>query len=76
MGEVTTPTLVLWGDQDRVTPVYGAEIFDERIPDSRAIVFQNVGHIAMEEAPARTANAIDAFLGEKRENAANEQNEQ
>ncbi len=28
------------------------------------MMFEDVGHIAMEEAPDRTAAAIDAFLGE------------
>ena len=62
--EITVPTLILWGAQDRVTPLYGAEVFDEMIPNSRLEVFEDVAHVPMEEAPERTAAAIHAFLSE------------
>lgn len=62
LGEITLPTLVLWGDRDQVTPLFNAETFDEMIPDSRSIVFEGVGHLTMEEAPDQTAVAIDEFL--------------
>jgi len=58
------PTLILWGAQDRVTPPYNAKTFDEMIPNSRLVMFEGVGHLPMEEAPERTAAAIDAFLRE------------
>ncbi len=60
--EILLPTLILWGDQDRVTPPDNAKTFDEMIPNSQVIMFEGVGHIPMEEAPERTATAIDAFL--------------
>ncbi len=62
LSEITVPTLILWGAQDRVTPPYNAETFDEMIPNSRSAVFEDVGHLTMEEAPERTAAAIDDFL--------------
>ncbi len=64
LGEIRVPTLILWGSEDRVTPVQDVEIFDAMIPDSRAVVFEDVGHITMEEAPGRTAATLDAFLRE------------
>ncbi len=62
LSEITVPTLILWGDQDLVTPLYDARTFDEMIPTSRSVVFDDVGHVVMEEAPERTAMAIDEFL--------------
>jgi pimeloyl-ACP methyl ester carboxylesterase len=62
LSEITVPTLIVWGAQDRVTPPYDAKTFDEMIPNSRLVIFEDVGHIAMEEAPERTAAAIDEFL--------------
>ncbi len=62
LSEITVPTLILWGAQDRVTPPYNAKTFDEMIPNSRSAVFEDVGHLTMEEAPERTASAIDEFL--------------
>jgi len=62
LGEIRVPTLILWGKEDRVTPLYNAETFDATIPHSRVVVFEGVGHLPMEEAPERTAAEIDAFL--------------
>jgi pimeloyl-ACP methyl ester carboxylesterase len=62
LGEIRVPTLILWGEEDHVTPLYNAETFDAMIPDSRVVVFEGVGHLPMEEAPERTAAEIDAFL--------------
>jgi pimeloyl-ACP methyl ester carboxylesterase len=64
LGEITTPTLILWGAQDRVTPPYDAQTFHEMIPDSRLEILEGVGHLPMGEAPERTAAAIAGFLDE------------
>ncbi len=64
LSQITVPTLILWGAQDRVTPPYNAKTFDEMIPNSRSVVFEDVGHLTMVEAPERTAEAIHAFLSE------------
>lgn len=62
LSDIDVPTLILWGARDRVTPPYDASTFDERIPDSRSVVFEDVGHLTMEEAPERTAAAIEELL--------------
>ena len=62
LSEIAVPTLILWGAQDTVTPPYNAVTFDEMIPNSRRVIFDDVGHLTMEEAPARTAALIDEFL--------------
>jgi len=64
LAEITVPTLILWGAEDRVTPPDNAMTFDATIPNSRSVVFEGVGHLTMEEAPERTAAAIDGFLDE------------
>ncbi len=64
LGEITLPTLILWGAQDTVTPPYNALTFDAMMPNSRLVIFDDVGHLTMEEAPARTAALIDEFLTE------------
>ena len=62
LSELTLPTLVLWGEEDLVVPPHNATTFDDLIPDSDLRVFKSVGHVAMEEAPDHTAEAIDDFL--------------
>jgi pimeloyl-ACP methyl ester carboxylesterase len=62
LGEVASPTLILWGAEDRVIPPDNAMTFHAMIPDSELQIFDGVGHLPMEEAPKRTAKAIDQFL--------------
>lgn len=59
---VPCPTLVQWGEEDGWLPLSLAEQFVEEIPDARLRTYPGVGHIPMEEAPARTAADAAAFL--------------
>ncbi|MEO0364431.1 MAG: alpha/beta fold hydrolase [Pseudomonadota bacterium] len=54
---IKAPTLVVWGDQDEILHVSCAEVFAQRIPDSRQLILKNVGHIPMFEAPLKTSEA-------------------
>jgi pimeloyl-ACP methyl ester carboxylesterase len=62
--KIHCPTLVVWGDKDRLVPVKDASIFDELIPDSRKIVYKDTGHVSMMERPARFNEDVRAFLEE------------
>ena len=62
LGEIRVPTLILWGRADKLVPVEAAEIFHSRIPNSRVVVYDDVGHVPMEEAAARSAADTLTFL--------------
>jgi len=62
LSEITKPALIIWGAQDRLINVSAAATFDERLPNADVVIFEEAGHIPMEEAPAATANAIRRFL--------------
>lgn len=62
VGTITTPTLILWGAEDKLIPASGADWFAQRIKGSTKIVYPGIGHIPMEEAPDRSAADLDAFL--------------
>lgn len=62
LGQITTPTLILWGAQDKLIPVAGADWFAGRIAGATRIVYPGIGHIPMEEAADRSAVDLDAFL--------------
>jgi pimeloyl-ACP methyl ester carboxylesterase len=62
--KIGCPTLILWGDKDRLVPVKDAAIFEELIPDARKIVYEDTGHVAMMERPARFNSDVKAFLDE------------
>lgn len=62
VGEITAPTLIIWGAEDQLIYASAARTFDERMPDAEVVVYEGIGHLPMEEAPDRTAADIDAFL--------------
>jgi pimeloyl-ACP methyl ester carboxylesterase len=57
------PTLILWGARDRLIPVENARRFEQAIPGSRLVLFDDLGHVPQEEDPARTVAPVKAFLG-------------
>jgi pimeloyl-ACP methyl ester carboxylesterase len=63
--KIGCPTLIVWGDKDRLVPLRDASIFEELIPDSRKIVYKDTGHLTMMERPARFNQDVHAFLHEK-----------
>jgi pimeloyl-ACP methyl ester carboxylesterase len=62
MAAITAPTLVVWGDRDRLVDVALAPRVARTIPDARLLVLNNVGHVAQLEDPLTTARAALALL--------------
>jgi pimeloyl-ACP methyl ester carboxylesterase len=60
--EIACPTLIVWGDRDRVVPVRDAHEFERLIPNSRRVVLEDTGHVAMLERPARFNALLEEFL--------------
>jgi pimeloyl-ACP methyl ester carboxylesterase len=63
--EIACPTLIVWGDRDRVIPVGDASVFEELIPNSRKVVFEDTGHMAMLERPAAFNELLAEFIAEQ-----------
>ena len=59
------PTLILWGGRDRLIPPAIAQEFKQQISGSQLVLFDDLGHVPQEEDPARTVQALKAFLGLK-----------
>ena len=55
LGEVSTPTLIIWGRHDRVIDVSCADVMAAGIPDNRLVILEDVGHVPMIESPSETA---------------------
>lgn len=62
LSEITAPTLIIWGGEDKLIYPSAAETFHERIANSEAHVYDGVGHLPMEEAPDKTADDIRRFI--------------
>ncbi|HAH10300.1 MAG TPA: alpha/beta hydrolase [Alphaproteobacteria bacterium] len=59
---LTTPTLILWGADDKLVPVRAGEILRDKIKGARLIVYPAVGHVPQEEAAEASARDVRAFL--------------
>ena len=60
--EIACPTLIVWGDRDRLVSVRDADVFADLIPDSRKVIFEDTGHMAMLERPAAFNALLRDFL--------------
>lgn len=59
---ITTPTLIIWGDQDQLINVENANLFHQNIKGSRLEILHNIGHVPMEEDPKKVAELISSFI--------------
>jgi pimeloyl-ACP methyl ester carboxylesterase len=64
LGEIACPTLIVWGDRDRLIGVRDADVFAELIPNSRKVIFADTGHVAMLERPDEFNALLTEFLAE------------
>jgi abhydrolase domain-containing protein 6 len=55
LSEVAAPTLVIWGDSDRVLDPSAAAVFGAGIPGAKVIIMEHIGHAPMIERPEETA---------------------
>ena len=56
------PTLLIWGDQDRIIPVAHGYAAHEAVPGSRLEVLAGVGHFPHVESPAAVVGILDDFI--------------
>jgi pimeloyl-ACP methyl ester carboxylesterase len=62
--EIACPTLIVWGEDDRLINARDAQVFEELIPNSRLIMYEDTGHMSMLERPAAFNALLEGFLGE------------
>jgi len=62
--QLDAPTLLVWGRQDRVVPLWVGRRLAADLPHARLVVIERCGHAPMEEHPHRFRVEIEAFLDE------------
>jgi pimeloyl-ACP methyl ester carboxylesterase len=62
LSNIKIPTLVIWGEKDKIVPVRFAHIFKEKIPDSQLKIMPKIGHSPHLEAPEKLSDIIIKFL--------------
>jgi pimeloyl-ACP methyl ester carboxylesterase len=60
------PTLLVWGDKDKVIPAQHGAAFRDLIPGARLELIDNCGHLPHVEKPAATAAIIAQFANSAR----------
>lgn len=62
LGRVQIPTLLVWGEHDRlIAPIYG-ETYRKLLPHAQLTVLPGTGHMPMFEQPKQWSAAITTFL--------------
>ena len=61
IAEYNIPTLVVWGEEDKVIKPETVTLIKEIIPQSQVITMPKIGHVPMIEAVKETANDYKAF---------------
>lgn len=59
---ITTPTLLVVGDKDDITPLEKQKALVKLFPTARLTVINNVGHLTHYETPREVAQAVQAFI--------------
>ncbi len=62
LDRLKTPTLLVWGDSDQVSPLSVAKAYAQLIPQARLEVIPQCGHIPPLEKPAELVERIARFL--------------
>jgi 4,5:9,10-diseco-3-hydroxy-5,9,17-trioxoandrosta-1(10),2-diene-4-oate hydrolase len=62
LGTITAPTLIFWGQQDRILPLAHAHIAAKKIPNARLHIFDRCGHMPQFEHSEEFNKLVLDFL--------------
>lgn len=62
LSQVQAPTLVIWGEGDRIIPQAYGEALASGIPNAKLVVIPRAGHVPMIERPGAVNEAMAPFL--------------
>jgi 4,5:9,10-diseco-3-hydroxy-5,9,17-trioxoandrosta-1(10),2-diene-4-oate hydrolase len=63
LDKISCPTLVIWGRQDRITPMLHAQVAKNGIPNAELHIFDSCGHGSHFEHPEEFNRLVLEFLG-------------
>ncbi len=62
IGDIKNPTLIVFGKNDRETPLYMAKKLNEKIKNSKLIIIENAGHFCFIDKPLKFNTEVREFL--------------
>lgn len=63
---INQPTLIIWGENDKVTPIRNGHKLHDAILNSRLVVLRNCGHVPMEEKPEIFSRLVTEFCRDRK----------
>lgn len=69
--KITLPTLLVWGNNDSITPPFVGREFNKLIPNSELHFIDHCGHAPMMEVPGEFNLILEQFLKKQQTTAAN-----
>jgi 2-hydroxy-6-oxonona-2,4-dienedioate hydrolase len=70
LNQIKKPTLLVWGNNDTITPPFVGREFNKLIPDSELYFIDKCGHAPMMERPEEFNSILNKFLTKLNESAA------
>jgi pimeloyl-ACP methyl ester carboxylesterase len=61
LASIAVPTLLIWGEEDKRSPVNVAKQFEASIPGARLVIIPSTGHVSSFEHPEAFNEAVRAF---------------
>ncbi len=55
LGRVEVPSLVVWGEEDRLLPAALAPAWADLLPNNSVATFPDAGHLVLDESPDAVA---------------------
>jgi pimeloyl-ACP methyl ester carboxylesterase len=62
LASVEVPTLIAWGDKDKIVPISTAKRFLAALPNARLEVIKDCGHCVDLEQPERLSRLVTPFI--------------
>jgi pimeloyl-ACP methyl ester carboxylesterase len=61
-GHIRAPTLIIWGEEDRLVPLEAGRLYAHAIRGSHLVIYSATGHLPQEEVPDKSAADVRNFL--------------
>jgi len=62
--EIKSPTLIIWGEKDKITPLADGQLIAKTIPGAKFAVIKNAGHFVFLEKPEEFVKLIKNFAND------------
>lgn len=63
LAQIDKPTLIVWGKDDKETPLESGKIINGKIKNSKLVVLENAGHFSFLDKPQEFFEEVMKFIG-------------